>query len=123
MTTFDLSLNGDALNSFKQDFNSMLASTIHTMQQKEVEKATITAKFEIVFPEGVSSEDPAILYPTITHKISATMQFKSEITGFLGGPDFELFWDKASASWQMRKISEQRTLFDVQDDYPYEKGD
>ena len=39
-----LNLDSEAFNAFKSDFNMILRNTIATMQQKEVEDASITVR-------------------------------------------------------------------------------
>lgn len=90
----------------------MVENTINTMQQKGVGKAVITAKMEIEFPEGISSEDDCVLFPMFKHKVSAPMQFKDERCGFFGGPDYKLVWNPRAKRWEMRDLDEdQETLF------------
>lgn len=110
---WDISLDGDTFEAFKSDFNHMVESTINTMQQKGVGKAVITAKMEIEFPEGISSEDNFVLFPMFKHKVSAQMQFKDERSGFFGGANYKLVWNPRARQWEMRDIDEdQETLFD-----------
>lgn len=115
--SWELSIEGDALNGFKQDINRMIDKTVLTMQQKDVETAVITAKLEITFPEGASQEENFILFPTFRHKVSAAMQFKAESSGFFGGPDYQLVWNAKSGKWNVRKMDDQMSMDD--DDYGY----
>lgn len=51
--------------------------------------------------------------PMFKHKITAAMQLKAEKSGFLGGPDFELVWDRNSGTFAMIPIgSDQTSIFD-----------
>lgn len=117
----ELSLESEAFNAFKADFKQLLNSTLNTMQQKDVENASITAKFEISLQTGGnpnlrapdSEDEREIIMPMFKHKITAAMQLKAEKSGFLGGPDFELVWDRNSGTFAMIPIgSDQTSIFD-----------
>ena len=117
--SWKLSIEGDALNGLKMDINRMINNTILTMQQKDVETATITAKLEITCPKGATQSENLILFPTFRHKVSAAMQFKAETTGFFGGPDYQLVWDGRTGKWNMQKIDDQMSMDDMSEDYAY----
>lgn len=90
-----LSLESEAFNGFKQDFKTILNNTFETMQEKDVDKATVTAKFEIALIPGInpntdapdSAAERSFVAPMIKHKITANMKLQSEKAGVLGGPD------------------------------------
>lgn len=123
-----LNLESDAFNAFKADFNMILRNTLATMQQKEVEDASISVKFDVSLiqqpnpnvdsPDSHSERD--IVSPTFKHKVTAAMKIKSEKGGYVGGPDYELVWDKASKDYVMKEIKgNQASIFD--DDYGYDQ--
>lgn len=131
-----LTLDSEAFNAFKQDFQLLLNSTIATMQQKEVEDATITVKFDIILQPSANPNVDApgsdgerdITMPLFKHKVTAAMKIKSERAGFVGGPDFELVWDRESHAFGMRLVKEsgngddaQISIFD--DNYEYEEAE
>lgn len=130
-----LTLDSDAFNAFKAYFHMILNSTLSTMQQKDVEDASITVKFDIILqqlanpnvdaPESESERE--ITAPTFKHKVTAAMKIKSEKKGYVGGPDYELIWDKEERAWVMQPIKKEPTrsngqtsMFD-DDDYRYEE--
>lgn len=120
-----LTLDSEAFNAFKSDFQMLLNSTIATMQQKEVEDATITVKFDIQLQPAANPNVDApgsdgerdITMPMFKHKVTAAMKIKSEKSGFVGGPDYELVWDKESRAWAMKPVKDsgQASLFDGYD--------
>ncbi len=125
-----LTLDSEAFNAFKSDFHMLLNSTIATMQQKEVEDASITVKFDIqlqpvanpnVNAPGSESERD-ITMPLFKHKVTAAMKIKSEKSGYVGGPDYELVWDKENHAWAMMPVQDggQASIFD---DYEYGDGE
>lgn len=129
MSKMELSLDSEAFNGFKADFRQLLNSTLNTMQQKDVETASITAKFEISLQPCVnpnmgapdSAEEREIIMPMFKHKVTASMHLKAEKAGFLGGSDYELLWDRASGNYVMVPIADnQSSLFD--DNYDYEEA-
>ena len=130
MSKMELSLDSEAFNGFKSDFRQLLNSTLNTMQQKDVETASITAKLEISLqpcanpnlgaPDSVGERE--IIMPMFKHKVTASMQLKAEKAGFLGGSDYELLWDRTSGNYVMVPIADnQSSLFD--DNYGYEEAD
>lgn len=129
MSKMELSLDSEAFNGFKADFRQLLNNTLNTMQQKEVETASITAKFEISLQPcanpnlgaPASAEEREIIMPMFKHKVTASMHLKAEKAGFLGGSDYELLWDRASGNYVMVPIADnQSSLFD--DNYDYEEA-
>lgn len=129
MSKMELSLDSEAFNGFKSDFRQLLNSTLNTMQQKDVETASITAKFEISLQPRVnpnlgdpdSTEEREIIMPMFKHKVTASMHLKAEKAGFLGGSDYELLWDRTSGNYVMVPIADnQSSLFD--DNYDYEEA-
>jgi len=115
-----LTLNSDAFNALKNDFNQMLRATLSSMEQKEAEEGTITVKLGISLlkdhvpdPTIVTYEaEREIIRPKFDHKVTATIQYKSEKTGTLSG-DYELVWDRAISEWVMRPITNgQMNLFE-----------
>ena len=125
--SLELSLDSEVFNAFKSDFKQLLNSTLNTMQQKEVETATISAKFEInLITDGnpnlsnpESTDEREVTIPMFKHKVTASMQFKSEKSGFVGSPDLELVWDKSKCAFALVPISNnQASMFD--DGYDYD---
>ena len=120
---YALTLDSDAFNAFKSDFKTILNSTLNTMQQKDVEEAAISAKFEIRLEDGLAPDlditgyhaDREIIVPQFKHKIVATMQLKNEKSGYLNGSGYELVWDKDSGAWIMRNVDNRQMSFEEEE--------
>ena len=67
--TWELSIDGAALEEMKSDFDRAINAAVMAMRQKEVQSSTITAKLEITFPEGASADEDFVLFPTFRHKV------------------------------------------------------
>jgi hypothetical protein len=115
-----LTLNSDAFNALKNDFNQMLRATLSSMEQKEAEEGTITLKLGISLQKDYVADPAIVTYeaqreiirPKFDHKVTATIQYKSEKTGTLSG-DYELVWDRDINEWVMRPITNgQMNFFD-----------
>lgn len=128
---YALTLDSDAFNALKTDFNQLLRQTLSTMIQKDGEKAElkVTLKISLTQGEAPDLEEPKyeaqreIILPKFEHKISTVMQYKDEKSGFVGGAEYELVWDKETMAYVMRPIkSNQIDLFEYSDqnDYEYE---
>jgi hypothetical protein len=124
---FRLSLKGDAFNALASDFDQMLRKTLNTMISKETEEAEITAKVKISLTSGYAPDTEQHAYaaeretfiPKFTHKVTLLMNTKDEKSGFTGGSDYELVWDKDQGDYFMRPIKEsgnssQTSLFESQ---------
>lgn len=115
----DLSLEGKTFCDLKQDFDTILRSTLNNMEKKDSNAAEITIKLKIsldrgmipdAFVNGVMSKRSAVI-PQIEHKISSVMQIKENVEGMIGG-DYELVRDDDSGTWVMRKIVDpQMSMF------------
>jgi hypothetical protein len=121
--TWELSIDGAALEEMKSDFDRAINAAVMAMRQKEVQSSTITAKLEITFPEGSSTDGDFVLFPTFRHKVSTAMQYKSESTGFFGGSDYRLVWNPNSGRWNVRRMDEDQVSMDDSDGYPYSGDD
>lgn len=100
------------------------------MQEKDVDTAAITAKFDITLARNInpnldapeSDGEREMIIPSFKHKITASIQLKAEKSGTLGGPAYELQWDKDSSSFVMVPVDDaQSSMFD--DDYVYEEDE
>lgn len=123
-----LTLDSEAFNGLKLDFQVVLNNTIATMQMKDVEHASITIKLDVGLtpaatpnidaPDSESERD--ITIPMFKYNVAAEMKTKSEKKGIAGGPDYELVWDKEKHVFAMKPIptrkpkrdTNQATLFD-----------
>jgi len=119
-TVYPLTLSSDAFNALKSDFDQMLRQILLSMESKEAEEGSITVKLGISLmrdqiPDlSISAYDAQrdIIKPKFDHKITSTIQYKSEKSGTLSG-NYELVWDKSINEWTMRPIDNgQTSLFD-----------
>lgn len=128
---YALTLDSDAFNSLKTDFNQLLRQTLSMMLQKDGEKAELKLSLKITLTQGVAPDleehryeaEREVIYPKFEHKSSSVMQYKDEKSGFVGGAEYELVWDKEKCAYVMRPIKDaQLTLFDEpkDDSYAYE---
>lgn len=128
---YALTLDSDAFNALKSDFNQILRSTLNNMIQKEGEKSEVKISLKITLTEGVAPDleeskyeaEREVIIPKFEHKVSSVMQYKDEKSGFVGGAEYELVWDKDKCDYVMRPIkSNQIDLFECSDqnDYEYE---
>lgn len=111
----ELSLNGDTFAALKDDFDSILATTLRNMEQKSADDAVITLKLGISLEKQSSlrNEEPVEwTKPTFKHDISSVMQVKNKKSGSISG-DYELVWDDDKKKFVMCKITNgQITMFD-----------
>lgn len=128
---YALTLDSDAFNALKSDFNQILRSTLNNMLQKEGEKAEVKIALKITLTEGMAPDlqevrheaEREIIIPKFEHKVSSVMQYKDEKSGITGGDEYELVWDKDVVAYVMRPIKNaQMDLFEysAQNDYEYE---
>lgn len=126
---YTLTIESEAFNSMKTDFNQILRKTLSTMIQKEGEKAELKLTLKITLAQGYAPDldeprheaDREIIIPKFEHKVSTVLQYKDEKSGHVGGAEYELVWDEEKCSYVMRPIrNAQLTLFDEPQDYAYE---
>lgn len=130
-----LTLESDAFNALKGDFNQLLRKTLSNMLQKEGEKAELKLSLKITLIQGETRDlqEPRYeaqreyIVPKFEHKISTVMQYKDEKSGFVGGEEYELVWDKEKRDYVMSHIkNNQMNLFefdDEHDDYSYQDNE
>lgn len=127
-----LCISSEALSDFRVDFDTILAKTLLTMEQKDSDEAEITVKFSLrtyltaipdgtaVYPEATRS----IKKPYISHKITSKLTLKSEKSGISVNGDVELVWDKQLSRYVLRPIeNEQQTIFDYEYESPNDVDD
>jgi len=121
---FELKLSSDAFNALKSDFDSMLRQVLYSMEQKEAEEGSMTIKLDISllkehvtdYKSSIEGAQREIIVPKFKHKVTSTITYKDEKSGFLGGR-FELVWDPATSGWILREIDDgQTTLFDDEEE-------
>lgn len=115
---YPLTLESDAFNALKRDFDSLLERTLSTMRQKDGERAELKLSLKITLMEGFvdANEEGSmreVVMPKFEHKVSSVIQYKDELSGILGGSEFELAWDEAADTWAIRPIDDkQLSLFE-----------
>jgi len=129
---WDVNLNGDTFNSFKNDFNIILRKTLMNMEDKSSQYAEVTVKMKISLSEDQVPDATVVGYdakrdvivPKFEHTVSSVLQIKDKKGGALSGR-YELIWDRERGEYVMREIKEnQMNLFDVENDFDYpENGD
>lgn len=73
-------------------------------------KITLMEGFIDAEEEGSMRE---VVMPKFEHKISTVLQYKDELSGILGGSEFELAWDAEAGTWAIRPVDDrQLSLFD-----------
>ena len=126
-----LNIGSKALETFRTDFDAMLANTIFTMEQKDSDEAEITVKFTIKTVADTVPDDEAtypntmrdIKKPFISHKIASKLTLKSERTGTTVRGDAELVRDKRLNCYLLRPLDDAQTsIFDFEN-YEYEAGE
>ena len=108
-----LSLDGDAFSGLKRDFNLLLSEVLSTMTQKDGEKADLRLALKITLVEAFGDDGKLLVLPKFEHKVSTSVQYKRELDGFVGGPDYELAYDSVNEIWIMRPVEDkQMNLFE-----------
>ena len=117
---YPLSLDGDAFNGFKQDFNQMLRQLLTEMEKQESEEATISIKMTVSLEKDQERDFEIVAYeamkditkPTFKHEISTVVQVKNKKTGSMGG-SMKMVWDRDLCQYVMQEIDNgQTSLFD-----------
>lgn len=121
---YTLTLDSDAFNSLKSDFNQILRSTLNNMIQKEGEKAEVKISLKITLTQSTAPDleehryeaEREVIVPKFEHKVTSVMQYKDEKSGITGGAEYELVWDKDAMAYVMRPIKNaQMDLFEYAD--------
>jgi len=129
---YEMTLESDVFNAMKSDFNKLLRKTLSTMLQKEGEKAELKLSLKISLTQGEARDfeearyeaQRDVILPKFEHKISTVMQYKDELSGFVGGAEYELVWDKGKSEYVMRPIKDgQMDIFEYnrppEDEFDY----
>lgn len=124
MVKYALTLESEAFNSLKMDFNMMLRKILTTMTQKESESGEISLKLKITLTENFAPDvqnseyhaDREIFNPKFEHTVMSSIQIKEKATGYVGGEDYELVWDKHIGEYVMLPVQDaQLSLYDEPD--------
>lgn len=122
-----LTLDSDAFNAFKTDFNQMLRKLLLTMETQESEEGKLAVAMTVKLDKGHARDYQAnghdatrdIVTPTFSHKVSIALSFKDDKSGLLKG-DYEMHWDKELGAYVIEEIDNGQTSFFDEDQ---SKGD
>lgn len=129
MDAMELTIFGDAFNALKSDFDQVLKHLLYNMEAKESEEAQMSIALKITLQKDTTPDheitayaaEREIVVPKFSHKIRSVVTIKDEKSGFLGGKDYELVWDKETSAYVLRPVKSaqsdpQLSLFDEVDD-------
>lgn len=115
-----LSINDNAFEKMKLDFDIVLQEVISVMQEKSVSESEVTLKLKITLceqyaPDHENSGDNAlrlVVSPKFEYKISSVVQLKSSLGGTTPG-NYELMWDEVDRSYKLVFVDDgQTSMFD-----------
>lgn len=105
-------MRGDALDTFKIDFDTVLRDTLTKMLQNSETEGTITAQLKITLYNSTNDAGDDYINPVIRHTVKGVTQAKSSTEGSLFG-DYCLEWDKDTCNYILRPSEDAQTsLFD-----------
>ena len=114
-----ITMESDALQIMKRDFDLLLTNSITAMQAWNSHESVINLKLTINLNK-IMSDDGAgglreMTVPTFEHKVSAVIQARSELKGGTH-EDYELVWDAKAMCYGMVKMrTNQTSLFESVD--------
>ena len=121
-----VNLDSKVFSSMKESFNTVLKSTIMSMEKFKSKQAKITVTLGIDLvdshvqdtsrPQYYAERD--VIIPTFQHKVTSSIPIKDEIKGKTGGIGYELVYDRDTRSYYMvsTKDANQISLFDEDPD-------
>lgn len=125
-----LNLDSKVFSSMKESFNTVLKSTIMSMEKfnSKQAKITVTLGIDLVDSHVQDTSRPQyyaerdIIIPTFQHKVTSSIPIKDEIKGKTGGIGYELVYDRDTRSYYMvsTKDANQVSMFDEDQDLPDE---
>lgn len=105
-------MQGDALDAFKIDFDTVLRDTLTKMLQNNETEGTVTAQLKINLYNSTNDSGADYINPSIKHTVKGVTQAKSSTEGVLFG-DYCLEWDKDTCTYILRPSEDAQTsLFD-----------
>ena len=120
---YPMKIDAPTFQEFREQFNAQLKNLFFQMVEDKVEQAQISCKFDIRLADHAvqdpdTGEMTDILSPVIAHKITTTIQHKTEETGGFGSLEYQLVWSKQRMQYEMVSVKQsQKSLFD--DGYDY----
>lgn len=120
---YPMKIDAPTFQEFREQFNDQLKKLLFQMVEDKVDAAQITCKFDIsLVDHSVQDADTGemidILSPVVKHKITTTIQHKTEETGGFGSLEFQLVWNKQKMQYETVSVKQsQKSMFD--DGYDY----
>ena len=115
MAVTDCSINSDAFEKLRADFNKMMIDTLRKMQEKGSTDASLTIKIDIELEQtfapvtvGDFETTRDVYIPWFSHKVSSAMSIKSEVKGKFD-EERELIFDEGTGRYLLVPIG-QMTL-------------
>jgi len=130
---YEVTMESDMFSALRSDCNQLLRNIISNMLDKGGEKAEMRIVLKISLTEGETPDLEEARYeaqretiiPKFEHKITTVMQYKNEKDGYVGGPEYELIWDKDKAEYVMQPLQDgQISIYDSvepDDEYDYDE--
>ncbi len=112
-----LTIDSDAFEKLRLDFDKLLSQTISSMMQKQNSIASMGLKLDIELERTTVIDNRAqdgvrsVIMPRFTYKVSSAMQMKSEEKGKTEGA-YELAWDDLRREYTMLPIGNEQTTFE-----------
>lgn len=95
-STMNFTIESDAFEPFRTDFNCMLAETLDNMVNKGTEEAIVNAKFKIKLSRLDKVDEMGnvhdVVCPSVIHAVRYAMKVEGNVVGGLQG-DWELVTD------------------------------
>ena len=123
LVKYPMKISEPTFEEFRVQFDAMLRKLLTQMMADEVETAQISCKFDVILvAHDVEDVDTGMMTnvrsPLVKHKITSTIQHKTEANGGFGTRNYYLVWNRDTAQYEMVSIQvPQQSMFD--DSYEY----
>lgn len=124
---YPMKISAPTFQEFREQFDVLLKKLLTQMMEDEVDTAQISCKFDIsLVAHDVQDVDTGMMTnvrsPLVKHKITSTIQHKTEEAGGFGTMNFQLVWNRNTMQYEMISIQvPQQSMFD--DGYEYGEND
>lgn len=118
-----LKIEANTFQEFREQFNVQMTRLLFNMIEDNVGQAKLSCNFDIsLINHNVEDPDTGdiaeILSPIIKHKITSTIQHKTEETGGCGTMEYQVVWNKRTEEYEMVPLKKlQQSMFE--DGYEY----
>lgn len=129
MARFQINISAPIFQKFREQFNGHLYLLLHNMVEDEVPSAKISCTFDITLVNHTVTDvdtgmPTEILSPLVKHKITATIQHKTEDVGQFGSLEYQMIFNKQTEQYEMVPVSQsQRSMFEDGYEYSEESED